>query len=552
MNQRAPSDSGSDETVPGQNTPSSGHQRYALSQAPSEHRATSMRRAKLTRVAVIAFGIFLGASALGATGLAGVFYHYSHDLPNVHELGQSYAPPQMTRILAKDGTLLGSIFTERRTVVPLESLPDHAKTAFLAAEDAGFFEHRGLNYLGLLRAIAYNLRSGSVRQGGSTITQQVVKNVLLSSQRTYQRKIKETILAFRIERELTKEQILEIYLNQIYFGHGRYGIEEAARVQFGKHAAELSVPEAALLAGIVAAPERFSPQKDRERALMRRHYVLDQMRKKGFMTEEVFEEADKSPLWTLPVAEAESDIAPEIVERAKRILEQTLGEEEARRGGYTVRTTVDPNLQEKARHALRKGLDDYLVRNKLAPPFTLKKRNLWGKASTGPLRQHGIYLGVVNRVSDSDGMIHVDVAGRAGRVAARREDRYNPGHLPPSKLFSEGAAIRVRVLDDPSGGDEPLSLGLELGPEGALVALDARTMDVVALVGSYEALPGALDRATRAKRQPGSAFKPVVYAAALDGGQVTPATVFEFPGTSAHGNEGALERIRPRRSHRRR
>lgn len=532
---------------PGDSSPS--HQRYSLGREAIEEidPAPAKERSKLAKIALITLGVFAGGSVLGLVGLAATFYHYSHDLPDVHELEKTYTPPQMTRILARDGTLLGSIFTERRTVVPLRTLPDHVKTAFLAAEDAGFFEHRGLNYLGLLRAIAHNLRSGGVRQGGSTITQQVVKNVLLSSQRTYERKIKETILAFRIERELTKEQILEIYLNQIYFGHGRYGIEEAARVQFGKHASELSIPEAALLAGIVAAPERFSPQKDRERALTRRHYVLDQMRKKGFMTESVFQETDRSPLWTLPVAETESDIAPEIVERSRRLLEHTFGES-ARRGGYTVRTTIDPSLQEKGRSALRKGLDEYLARAKLSPPFTLKKRPLWGSVSSGPVRQHGIYLGVVRSLNDSDGTIVVDVAGRTGRVLALREDRYNPGHLPPSKLFSEGAVVRVRVQDDPSGNEGTLSLGLELGPEGALVALDARTLDVVALIGSYEALPGSLDRATRARRQPGSAFKPVVYAAALDAGKVTPATVFEFPAptTTGKNTEAGPERIRLR------
>ncbi|OQX70087.1 MAG: hypothetical protein B6A08_01010 [Sorangiineae bacterium NIC37A_2] len=527
MNERPPSDSRDTPTLGSQTSPS-GYQRYSVApDAEPWEPKSEPPRSRTRRVLLIAGSVFLGSILIGILSLLAIFYRYSSDLPNVHQLGKTYAPPQMTRILARDGTLLGSIFTERRTVVPLSSLPDHVKTAFLAAEDAGFFEHRGLNYLGLVRALVQNLRSGSVRQGGSTITQQVVKNVLLSSSRTYERKVKETVLAFRIERELTKEQILEIYLNQIYFGHGRYGIEEAARVHFGKRSSELTLPEAALLAGIVAAPERFSPQKDRERALKRRHYVLDQMRKKGFMTPEVFEVADKSPLWTLPAVETESDIAPEIVERARRALEQQLGEV-ARRGGYTVTTSIDPGLQEKARTALRKGLDDYMARHKLAPPFTLKKRNLWGELSKGKLRRHGIYLGSVVRADDEQGILEVDVAGRRGQVRVLQEERYNPGRLAPSKLFGEGAAVRVRVKDDPDEGDDPLELGLELGPEGALVALDARTLDVVALVGSYEALPGGLDRSTQARRQPGSSFKPVVYGAALEAGKVTAATVFEF------------------------
>jgi penicillin-binding protein 1A len=503
-------------------------------EGPEKSRIPPSYPARIQRWLLISLGAIAGLAVAVLMGLTLAFYYYSRDLPSTGRLGERYAPPQMTRILARDGTLIGSIFSERRTVVPLDTLPDFVKTAFLAAEDASFYEHRGLNYFGLLRAIIRNLRAGHVRQGGSTITQQVVKNVLLTQERTMERKIKETILAFQIERELSKDQILEMYLNHIYLGHGRYGVEEASRFMFGKHARDIDVAEAATLAGIVASPERYSPHKNIELARKRRHYVLSQMLAKGFMTEAVFVETDRAPIRVAPAAETLSDIAPEFVERARKILAERVGDG-ALRGGYTLTTTLDPELQNKAREAVRRGLDDYLKRQRLEPPFTLPKRQLWGRAHEGPVKQHRIYAGHVDALDDKAGTIDVALGTARGKVHVFSEERFNSRHLLPSQLFSKGALIRVRVLDDPKelAGEEPLRLALELGPEAALVAFDVATGDVLSLVGSYEALPGSLDRATQARRQPGSSFKPVIYSAALDLGKVTPATLFDFTGGEA-------------------
>jgi penicillin-binding protein 1A len=236
------------------------------------------------RALKIGLAVLLGIVVAGIATVVLVIQHYSQGLPEVDQLKSNYAPPELTRIYARDGTLLANLFTERRTVIPFSEVPDHAKLAFLAAEDAGFYEHEGLDYFGMLRALAANLKAGSTRQGGSTITQQVVKNVLLDPERTYRRKVRETILARRLEQSLTKDEILALYLNHIYLGHGRYGIEEASRYYFGKKAARIDLAEAALLAGIVAAPERFSPRGHPERALERRRYVLHQMVVKGFLT----------------------------------------------------------------------------------------------------------------------------------------------------------------------------------------------------------------------------------------------------------------------------
>lgn len=477
------------------------------------------------------------ALGLGLAGIATVLvvvWRYSQGLPSVEELRSGYAPPQVTRILARDGTLLANLFTERRTVVPFERVPNHVKQAFLAAEDARFYQHEGLNYLGMLRALWVNLRAGKVSQGGSTITQQVVKNVLLDSERSYERKIRETLLAHRLEQHFSKDEILGLYLNHIYLGHGRWGVEEAAVYYFGKHVEELELAEGALLAGIVASPERFTPRRNEEKALERRRFVLNQMRDKGFITEAVYQAVVDRPLRLALEVEAESDLAPEIVPHVKKLLQQLAGED-ARLGGFTVHTTIDPQLQAAARRALRGNLDNYLKRQKLAPPFTLEKRRLWGEVFTGTPRRHGIYTGRVTALDDERHTVEVQIGTVLGRVDLRREERYNPQHLPPSQFVSVGAALRVRLLEEPAKPEgqkraeaEPVPLRLELGPQGALVAIDVRTREVVAAVGSYEALMGGLDRTVQARRQPGSSFKPFVYSYALHARRVTPATRFTF------------------------
>ncbi len=478
-------------------------------------------------------------AVVGVLTVVGVIRYYESDLPSVEELRKGYEPPQVTRILARDGTLLASVFTERRTVIPLSDVPAHAKLAFLAAEDASFYEHQGLDYLGMLRALVANLRAGHTVQGGSTITQQVVKNLLLDSSRTYKRKIRETILARRLEQHLTKDEIFGLYLNHIYLGHGRYGIEEAARYYYGKKAKELSLPEAALLAGIVASPERLSPRNDAKKALARRSYVLGQMLDKGFVTEGLYREALVAPLRLAPAAEGESELAPEVVTLVKRTLEATAGEH-AKKGGFVVTTSIDPALQVAARKAIRDDLDRYMKRQKLAPPFTLEKRRLWGKVFKGTPKAYQVVVGRVKAVDDKAGSIDVMVGDTLGRVMLAREERFNPRHLPPSEFVSEGAALRVSLLEAPNG-ETPVPLRLELGPEAALVSIDPRTRQVLALVGSYEAVVGGLDRATRARRQPGSSFKPFLYGYALHSRRVTPATLLELPASKdgklprAHG-----------------
>ncbi len=465
----------------------------------------------------------LGVALLAASAVYFTLEHVARDLPSVEKLKAGYNPPQITRILARDDTLLASVFTERRTVVPFDKISVSAKRAFLAAEDASFYEHEGLNYLGMLRALVANIRAGHTVQGGSTITQQVVKNVLLDSERSYRRKIREAVLSLRLEQSLSKDEIFWLYLNHIYQGHGRYGIEEAARYYFGKHASELALDEAAVLAGLVAAPERYSPRRDAERALARRQYVLDQMLKKGFVTPQFHEEVARRPLRLAPAEESESELAPEAVAMAQKHLRGALGGQELT-GGFTLSTTIDPGLQAKARQAVRDNLDAYMSRHELAAPYMAKKRALWAQPHQGPPKVYRVYTGVVQSADDKTGTIDVRVGDVVGRVRLFDEARYNPKNLLPSKFTQPEALLRVRLDEDPSKAERPL-LSLELGPQSALVALDVRSHEILALVGSYEAIAGGLDRATQAQRQPGSTFKPFVYSYALHSRRFTPATM---------------------------
>ena len=497
---------------------------WPVPEGEAEPRPSRLRR--VGRVLLwIALSLGLCACLAAATVLL-VVQHYSEGLPSVEKLKSGYDPPQITRIYASDTTLLQGIFSERRTVVPFSEISDVAKLAFLAAEDAHFYEHEGLNYLGLLRAVWANVRAGRTTQGGSTITQQVVKNVLLDRERTYVRKLREAILAHRLEQSLTKDEILGLYLNQLYLGHGRYGIEEAARFYFGKSASKLDAAEAALLAGLGASPERYSPRRSLERALSRRTYVLGQMRDKGFLTPEYYAQIVDAPLELAPEVDAQSTLCPEAVEVAKDAVAQARKERPSQ-GGYTVTTTIVPALQLAARSAVRKALSQYAERHALAPPYKQKQAKAWGKPFAGKPHPNRVYVGVVQGADDASGRLQVQVGDVVGQVNLKEEARYNPKQLRPSEFATVGAVLRVRLLDPPDA-DAPPRLRLELAPEAALVAIDVRSRDIVALVGSEEALPGGLDRARRAHRQPGSSFKPIVYGYALRSHLVTPASVLEL------------------------
>ena len=486
----------------------------------------------------------VSAGALAIAAAIGIWIairHFEAGLPSVMDL-KTYQPPQVTRVLARDGTtVLAELYTQRRTLVSVQSLPAHVKLAVLAAEDAGFYEHEGLNYLGIARAILVNARARSTRQGGSTITQQVVKNLLLvTHERTLSRKIREALLARRLEQEFSKDEILEVYMNHVYFGRGRYGIEEAARDDFGKSAKDLTIAQAALIAGRIANPHEFHPRTNMGAALARRAYVLDQMHAKGFLSQAQWAAAKEEPATLAPLVEVSSDLSPEGVELARGVLYR-VEPEQARLGGFTIVTSIDPKLQAAARKALRDALAAYDKRHgltgglKLAPPIADKKgraappRDALAPFEGAPVfEQHRVLVGVVASADDAAGTFDVRVGSAMGTVRLADFDRYNPGGVAPSSFAPVGAHVRVSLLapvSDAPNGRVPLRL--ESGPEAALVAIDVRTREIVALVGGYEGRAGTLDRATQSRRQPGSTFKPIVYSYALHSRRFTPATLID-------------------------
>ncbi len=526
------------------------------------------------RLAAVAAGLVVAGGA--AAWL--LIRHYETDLPSVAELERGYHPSQVTRVVARDGTLLAELFTERRTIVSIDSLPPHVKLAVLAAEDANFYNHEGINYLGIARAFVVNLRSRRTRQGGSTITQQVVKNILLDTQeRTYKRKMREALLARRLEQELCpesgpaptcgpdeaghrrrKDKILELYLNHIYFGSGRYGIEEAARFNFGKSARELSFAEAAMLAGIPAGPEIYSPKRDLKRALIRREFVLEQMRDKGFLSEAQFAAAKDEPVRLVAVHETDSELAPEAVVSAKKLLLQ-LEPNRGPRGGFTITTTIDAHLQAEARKALRDNLQAYdkrhaLVSPILAPtvaPSGATARSKVKKPSATPpalfegtpsYESHKVFVGAVIEADDAAGTLDIRVGTVVGSVRIADCKRYNPNGLKASQFAEVGARMRVSLLApalNAAAAEKPIAkvpLRLELGPESALILLDVRSRDVLALVGSYEGVAFGLDRATQSRRQPGSTFKPILYSYAIHARRFTPASLIDVQPTVFAGN----------------
>jgi penicillin-binding protein 1A len=489
-------------------------------------------------LALAAFSILVGALGVAAT----IAYH-SRDLPDVRSL-REVEEPQTTRVLDRDGEVLGELFTERRTVVPISRIPRVLVLSVLAAEDADFYVHEGFDYAGLFRAVARGILSGGRFRGTSTITQQLVKNMLLTSERSLARKVRELILAYRLEQEFTKEEILELYLNHINFGHGRYGVEEAARFYFGKGVSELTLAEASMLAGIPQSPSHLSPRAHPEAARRRQEFVLAQLEEKREdhwpdLSVEEIASARETTLALAPLPESRQ-IAPEIVEMARRTLHEVVGEEAARRGGYTVHVTIDADLQRSTRAALQEGLRGYDTRHDLEPP--LRRQRLRRGERPRPLervaelRLGGTYDAMITERDDRLGTIGLDIGGHPGVATIDGVARWNPSELPPSRFAEEGARVRVSVLalpedDDPTDGVPALARArLELGPQGAAIVLDPRTREVLALVGGYDAEPG-FNRAVQALRQPGSTFKPFVYALGIRTRRFTPASlVLDAPG----------------------
>ena len=390
------------------------------------------------------------ALVAGTLLLLGTYAYFSRDLPSVSSL-RDYKPPQTTRVYDRHDNVIGEIFEERRTVIPMSRVPRNVVLTVLAAEDADFYEHEGLDYLGIMRAMGRDIVAGRVAQGGSTITQQVVKLMLLTPERTVSRKVRELILARRLEDELSKDEILHLYLNHVNFGHGRYGIQEAARYYFAKNASELTLAESAMLAGIPQAPSRLSPRSNPEAAKRRQGYVLSQLEAKREvywpdMSEAAIAAARKEKVELAPLPEGSVN-APEVLAIARQVLRTAAGDEALGGGGYKVHTTIDQSLQTKARKALQRGLRAVDERQGYQGPFR-RTRGRRGPKATQPsdtLRMGRTYIARVTGSNDQSESIQLDVAGHRAILRMRDAARYNPDDVGASAFAKKGDLLPVSI-----------------------------------------------------------------------------------------------------------
>ena len=485
------------------------------------------------------FGSIFSTMTLGigmvAVTIGGVFWMYGQDLPSHESLAQ-YQPPTISRIYSGEGQLIDEFAKERRLFTPSEEIPDLVKQAFISAEDKNFYHHKGYDTRGIAAAAVEAVRSrGSNVRGASTITQQVMKNFLLSGDRRAERKIKEIILASRLEETLDKEAILELYLNEIFLGQNSYGVTAAAQTYFNKTLGELAPHEAAFLASLPKAPSDFHPVRRKERLLARRNFVLKEMYENGYITEADYRAEEALPLRSVQNGDFESfrTVLPPrdyFTDEIRRQLSRDFGEGEFFTGGFTVRATIDEAMQVEAAAALRNGLEKYDRGRKVwrgtgvaLPEEVLQDEAGWREALAAADVPRDINLGgqwfpgVVLKIEDQ--RLTVGVEGAQGTGTVPRSDiKWMKGN------FRENFAIGDVVLLRASGEDAQWSLRQVPEVQGGFVAMDVNTGRVLAMQGGFSYQHSVFNRATQAQRQPGSSFKPFVYAAALDSGY-SPATI---------------------------
>ncbi|GGD25454.1 penicillin-binding protein 1A [Aureimonas glaciei] len=504
------------------------------------------------------FGIGTVMALIVAAGVALYVQHMTKDLPDYQVLA-AYEPKVATRFHASDGSLMAEYAKERRLFLPIQAIPNLVKAAYLSAEDKNFYQHPGIDIYGLGRAVLV-LAKGGPMQGGSTITQQVAKNFLLTNERSIERKVKEAILSLRIEQAYSKDKILELYLNEIYLGLGSYGVAAASLAYFDKSVNELEIQEAAYLAALPKAPENYNPYRSADRAMERRNWVIDQMQTNGYITAAEGDEARAKPLGVNPKRSGTYLVAGEyFTEEVRREVIQRYGMTALYEGGLSVRSTLDPKLQVEARASLQKGLIDFdQARGYRGPIKTIELAGDWGK----PLGEVPGYVDVPEwRVavvlSAQPDSISVGLQPSRGISGALGSDR-ETGTIALAdmkwalRVSVDGKARAVKSADQVlSRGDvvfveknaEGSGYRLRQPPkvQGALVSMDPHTGRVLAMVGGFSYAQSEFNRATQAQRQPGSSFKPIVYAAALDNGYTPASVILDGPISIPNGTGGYWE-----------
>jgi penicillin-binding protein 1A len=487
---------------------------------------------------ILAFILILS----GAATALGIYFYLSEDLPRIATLGD-YRPPIITTVYSDDNRKVGEFYKERRIIVPLSEMPQTLKDAFVAAEDARFYSHGGIDLLSIVRAFFKNLEAGSIVQGGSTITQQVTKSFLLTPERSYTRKIKEAILAYRIDRTFSKEEILYLYLNQIYLGHGAYGVEAASENYFGKPVVDLNLAECAILAGLPQAPSRYSPFRFPERAKQRQIYVLNRMVEEAYISNVDATEAINTAMDIKPRRNWFIEEVPVYTEHIRRYVEKKYGANTIYKEGLKIHTAVNIEMQKTARAEILKGLAALDKRQGYRGPlrhlgkeeietFSKSLQEEFGK----DVPEEGkTVTGVVVAVDDSLGKVSVRLGSHLGHIPiktmrwARQPNTkvafFNGRIRRPSQALKVGDVILVKIVRMAEEVDSwDLALEQEIEAQSALMCLESETGHVKVMVGGRDFRESQFNRAIQSRRQPGSAFKPIIYAAAIDKGY-TPATV---------------------------
>ncbi len=508
--------------------------------------------------------VFLVAVAI----VAGAIWHFSKDLPEYSQL-EDYEPPVMTRVHAADGSLLGEYSKERRLYLPIQAVPKLVINSFLAAEDKNFYEHGGIDFSGMARAAmlyAQNFGSNRRPQGASTITQQVAKNFLLTNEVSFTRKIKEALLAMRLERTYSKDKILELYLNEIYLGLGAYGVAAASLVYFDKSVNELTVAEAAYLAALPKAPAALHPVRNRDRAIERRNYVIDRLLENGWIKQADADKARKDPLTVTSRANAAHIFAGEyFAEEVRRDIFERYGETKLYQGGLSVHATLDPKIQVMARKTMAAGIVNYdeaqgwrgaTSKLDISGDWGVKLADVKALSDISPWR-----LAVVLDTSDQSARIGFQPGHELGGAVSKERQtgiitlegvKWAKPVAGPTKGKTPTAMSQVLLPGDVIYADPLFKDGnpvdgqyrLRQLPEvsGAMVVMDPWTGRVLAMVGGFSFDQSQFNRATQAYRQPGSSFKPIVYSAALDNGYTPSTQVVDAPIEIDQGQGGGVWR----------
>ena len=473
-------------------------------------------------------------------GILAVYIYFSKDLPDLRDLTR-YQPAILNEFYSSEGELIAQSGLERRALVNLEDMPPHVVNAFIAVEDRRFYQHSGVDAKSVVRALLQNLITGRIVSGGSTITQQITKNLILGPEKAYSRKIKEAILSYRIEKNLSKDEILYLYLNHIYLADGVYGVEMASRNYFGKSAKDINVAEACLLAGIPRRPEQYSPRVNPSNAFKRQKTVINMMSNQEFITERQKRRALAYKIKIIPKREPRGEyIAPYFIEYVREYLEKKVGRKAYEKGGYKVYTTLDMDLNLVAYRAVRRGIRNTEKRQGRAK-FTIARLRTTEKIEEFKEQQRQLvfqdgktYRAVVTITGDLDektSFATVEVGGEKRKFHYIVDpERYLPPpdgiYLLPERL-NPGDVIKVKV----SVGDEGVTDIVPLfwpQTQGALVAMDTRG-NIISMVGGYDFGFSKFNRAIQAKRQPGSAFKPFLYSAAIDKGYTQTSKLLDVP-----------------------